>query len=100
MAVAVVTGGNSGIGRASAVALAMMGFDVGITWHREEERAQGAVREIEALGRRFALRRLDLERAEEAPAAIEAIADVLGGLDALVNNAGHGTTTPLLEMSL
>ncbi|MBV9917659.1 MAG: short-chain dehydrogenase, partial [Solirubrobacterales bacterium] len=35
VAVAIVTGGNSGIGRASAVALAASGFDVGITWHRE-----------------------------------------------------------------
>jgi hypothetical protein len=100
MAIAVVTGGNSGIGRASAVALAGIGFDVGITWHREEERAQEAVREIEALGRRCALRHLDLERAERGPEAIEALADELDGLDALVNNAGHGTTTPLLEMSL
>ena len=55
MAVAVITGGNSGIGRASAVALARIGFDVGITWHREEERAHEAVREIEALGRRSVL---------------------------------------------
>ena len=37
VAVAIVTGGNSGIGRASAVALAASGFDVGITWHRERE---------------------------------------------------------------
>ena len=100
MAVAIVTGGNSGIGRASAVALARIGFDVGITWHREEERAQEAVREIQALGRRSVLRRLDLEWAERGPEAIEAVAGELDGLDALVNNAGHGTTTPVLEMSL
>ena len=75
MTVAVVTGGNSGIGRASAVSLARIGFDVGITWHREEERAQEARREIEALGRRCALRQLDLERAERGQEAIEALAD-------------------------
>lgn len=100
MTVALVTGGNSGIGRASAIALAQRGFDVGLTWHEEEERAQEAAREIEALGRRCALRRLDLEQAERGPEAIEALADELGGLDALVNNAGHGTSTPVLEMTL
>jgi NAD(P)-dependent dehydrogenase (short-subunit alcohol dehydrogenase family) len=100
MAVAIVSGGNSGIGRASAVALARDGFDVGITWHREEERAQEAVQEIETLGRRCAMRHLDLERAEQGPEAVEALADELGGVDALVNSAGHGTSTPMLEMSL
>jgi NAD(P)-dependent dehydrogenase (short-subunit alcohol dehydrogenase family) len=57
------------------------------------------VREIEALGRRSILCP-DLERAERGPEAIEAVAGELGGLDALINNAGHGTTTPVLEMSL
>ena len=47
MPVAIVTGGNSGIGRATAVALAERGFDLGITWHRDEERAESAKREIE-----------------------------------------------------
>ena len=100
MTVALVIGGNSGIGRASATALAQAGFDVGLTWHSEEERAEEAKREIEMVGRRCALRRLDLEQAERGPEAVEALADELGGLDALVNSAGHGTTTPVLEMSL
>ena len=100
MAVAIVTGGNSGIGRATAVELARAGFDVGITWHAEQQRAEEAVAELEALGRRCLLRQLDLERAENGPQAIDALADELGGLNALVNNAGHGTTTPFLEMSL
>jgi NAD(P)-dependent dehydrogenase (short-subunit alcohol dehydrogenase family) len=98
--VALVTGGNSGIGRASAVALARAGFDVGLTWHEEEARAHEAVREIEEIGRRCAMRHLDLERAEQGPEAIDGLAEELGGLDALVNNAGHGTSTPVLEMTL
>jgi NAD(P)-dependent dehydrogenase (short-subunit alcohol dehydrogenase family) len=100
MPVAIVTGGNSGIGRASAVARARIGFDVGITWHREEERAHEAVHEIEAVGRRCAIHHLDLDQAEHGPDAVQALADELGGVDALVNNAGHGTSTPVLEMSL
>ena len=100
MPVAIITGGNSGIGRATAVALAASGFDLGITWHREEERAESAVREIEGLGRRCEAVHADLREVEVGPRAIDELADALGGIDALVNNAGHGTTTPFLEMPL
>ncbi len=100
MPIAIVTGGNSGIGRATAVALADGGFDVGITWHSERERAESAVAEIEALGRRCHATHADLREVERGPRAIEELAEALGGIDALVNNAGHGTTTPFLEMPL
>jgi NAD(P)-dependent dehydrogenase (short-subunit alcohol dehydrogenase family) len=98
--VAVVTGGNSGIGRATAVALARGGFDLGITWHSDEERAESAAAEIEQLGRRCATRHADLSEVETGTRVVDELADDLGGLDALVNNAGHGTTTPFLEMPL
>ena len=45
MPIAVVTGGNSGIGRAAAVALAERGFDVGIVCYSEEQRSREAVAE-------------------------------------------------------
>jgi NAD(P)-dependent dehydrogenase (short-subunit alcohol dehydrogenase family) len=98
--IAIVTGGNSGIGRATAVALAAGGFDLGITWHSEEERAESAVAEIESLGRRCEALHADLRDVEAGPRAIDELAAALGGIDALVNNAGHGTTTPFLEMPL
>jgi NAD(P)-dependent dehydrogenase (short-subunit alcohol dehydrogenase family) len=98
--VAIVTGGNSGIGRATAVALAHSGFDLGITWHRDEDRARSAVGEVEQLGRRCEVRHADLSDVEIGPQVVDELADALGGLDALVNNAGHGTTTPFLEMPL
>ena len=100
MAVAIVTGGNSGIGRATAIALAKSGFDLGITWHREEERAQSAAREVQETGSRCETRHLDLHATEEIGRVVDGLAQALGGLDVLVNNAGYGASQPFLEMSL
>lgn len=97
MPVAIVTGGNSGIGRATAVALAQSGFDMGITWHRDEQREQDAVREIEQAGGRCESRYLDLHVAQDGPRAVDELAEALGGLDVLVNNAAYGTTKPFLD---
>lgn len=99
MPVAIVTGGNSGIGRATAVALSERGFDIGITWHREEEAAESLVVEVGRLGRRCEYRHLDLHDAPEAPRAVDDLADRLGGLDVLVNNAGYGANRPFLEVT-
>src|SRR3954471_20973972 len=95
--VAIVTGGNSGIGRASAVALARRGFDLGITWHSDEENAREAVAELEGLGARVEARQADFSRLPGADAVIDELADALGGLDALVTNAAAGHSTPFLE---
>jgi hypothetical protein len=97
---AIVTASDSGIGKASAVVLAAAGFDIGVTWHEDEEGALGTAREVEGLGRRAVVRRLDLTQPESGAAVIEELADELGGLDVLVNNAGTGGTTPFLEMTL
>jgi NAD(P)-dependent dehydrogenase (short-subunit alcohol dehydrogenase family) len=100
MPVAIVTGGNSGIGRASAVALARGGFDVGIVWHEDEERALGAVEECRDEGVRAEARHADLERVPGADAVVEELADALGGIDVLVNNAGMGHQDPFLDVEL
>jgi hypothetical protein len=99
MAVAIVTGGNSGIGRAAAVALGQSGFDVGFTWHRDEDRAKSAAREIAQGGARCETRHLDLHALHDGPQAVDELSQTLGGIDVLVNNAGYGTTTPFLEMA-
>jgi NAD(P)-dependent dehydrogenase (short-subunit alcohol dehydrogenase family) len=99
--VAVVTGSDSGIGRAVAVALAEAGCDVGVTFHSDEEGAQETARLVRDTGRSAEVRHLDLTDLPRAAAVVDDLADALsedGTLDVLVNNAGTGTATPLLDL--
>jgi NAD(P)-dependent dehydrogenase (short-subunit alcohol dehydrogenase family) len=97
--VAIVTASDSGIGKASAVALAEAGFDVGVTWHSDEDGARGTASEVESHGRCAEVRRLDLNRLPEAGDVIDELADALGGVDVLVNNAGRGSMAPMVDMT-
>jgi NAD(P)-dependent dehydrogenase (short-subunit alcohol dehydrogenase family) len=98
MPIAIVTGGNSGIGRGAALALAKRGFDLGITWHSDEENVEEAVAELEAEGVRVETRQVDLAEVPGPDAVIDELADALGGLDAYVANAAAGHSTPFLEL--
>ena len=100
MPTAIVTASDSGIGKSTAVALARRGLDVGITWHEDEDGARDTAREVESHGRRAEVRRLDLLELESVRGINGELADALGGVDVLVNNAGTGTSEPALEMSL
>jgi NAD(P)-dependent dehydrogenase (short-subunit alcohol dehydrogenase family) len=95
---AIVTGSDSGIGRATAVALAQAGMDVGITWHSDESGAEKTADEVRSHGRRAVVARLDTTELPHCGDAIESLADDLGGVDVFVNNAGTGATVPLLEL--
>jgi NAD(P)-dependent dehydrogenase (short-subunit alcohol dehydrogenase family) len=95
---AIVTAGDSGIGRATAVLLAQRGFDLGITWRSDEEGAEACAAEIRDAGRRAEVAQLDLSDATEGARVVGRLADVLGGVDVLVNNAGTGDSTPFLEV--
>lgn len=95
----VVTASDSGIGKAVAVALARDGLDIGITWHSDAAGAQDTAEQVRALGRRAAVRQLDLEQLPEAAGVVDELANELGGeLWALVSNAGGGAGGPLLDM--
>src|SRR5439155_152796 len=99
VSVAIVTGSDSGIGKATAVQLARDGFDVGITWHRDEEGALATADEVRSHGRRAEVRQLDLTELPGAADEIDEFARLLGGIDALVNCAGVNRQAPALEFS-
>jgi 2-deoxy-D-gluconate 3-dehydrogenase len=90
--VAVVTGGNRGIGRAIALGLARAGASVAVLARNEGEN-QRVLSELKSIGRPALALRLDVtERAALAPAVAE-VERELGGIDILVNNAGIATAS-------
>jgi NAD(P)-dependent dehydrogenase (short-subunit alcohol dehydrogenase family) len=95
--VAVVTGSESGMGRAIAVALAEAGCDVGITWYQDHAAGEATAEEVRRTGRRAEVRHLDLTRLPGAADVVDELAEVLGGIDVLVNCAGTGHSTALLD---
>ncbi|MDV7242165.1 MULTISPECIES: SDR family oxidoreductase [Rhodococcus] len=95
---AVVTGSDSGIGRAVAVALAAAGMNVGITYHTDRDGAQDSAREVRDNGADAYVRHLDLTDLPHSSAVIDELAAELGGVDVLVNCSGTGTAVPVMEM--
>src|ERR1041384_6009736 len=87
---ALITGGDSGIGRAVAVLFAREGADVAINYLAEEQSdAEETRRAVEQAGRRCALLPGDLTEARFCAELIDRTVDQLGGLDILVSNAGY-----------
>ncbi|NQX27793.1 SDR family oxidoreductase [Microbacteriaceae bacterium VKM Ac-2854] len=97
---AIVTASDSGIGRATAVALAAAGMDVGVTWHSDEEGANATAQEVRSHGRRAEIARLDTTELDRAGDVVDDLAQRLGGLDVFVNNAGGGGGEAFLEQSV
>jgi NAD(P)-dependent dehydrogenase (short-subunit alcohol dehydrogenase family) len=98
--VAIVTASDSGIGKATAVALARRGYDVGITWHEDEAGAKETAEEVTASGASAEVRRLDLTQLPESTGVVDDLIGALGGVNVLVNNAGRGVSAPFLETTL
>lgn len=97
---AIITGSDSGIGRATAVALAAEGLDVGITWFTDEEGAHETAEEVRSHGRKAVVARLDTRDLDRAGEIIDKMADELGGVDVLVANSGAGASVRFVDMGI
>ncbi|WP_428992170.1 SDR family oxidoreductase [Luteibacter yeojuensis] len=87
---ALITGGDSGIGRAAAIAYAREGADVAINYlPEEEEDAKEVIALIEAAGQKAFAFPGDLRDQSFCETLVSKVVQALGGLDVLVNNAGH-----------
>jgi NAD(P)-dependent dehydrogenase (short-subunit alcohol dehydrogenase family) len=96
--IALVTGGQQGIGAAIAVALAEKGADVAVTWLDDEPAAQAIAGRVRQAGRRVHLIRADVARLADLESMVADTVRVLGAPDILVNNAGVYPRVKLLDM--
>ena len=96
---AIVTGADSGIGAAVAGLLATEGYDVGITFHTDDAGADETRRAVEQRGQRCVVARHDAASPATAMTMEQLVGD-LGGVGVLVNCAGTGHSTPVLDLDL
>jgi len=89
---AIITGGDSGIGRAVAIAFAREGADILIAYRNESEDAKEVADLIAKEGRKAVLVEGDLRSADHCREVVERAVRDLGGIDILVNNAAHQAT--------
>lgn len=97
---AIITGSDSGIGKATAVVLGRQGYSVGVTYRSDESGARETADEVTAAGGQAVVRQLDVTDFERVPGTVAELADALGGLDVLVNNAGTGHSDAFLDLTL
>ncbi|MCD5408280.1 3-oxoacyl-ACP reductase FabG [Candidatus Bipolaricaulota bacterium] len=97
---ALVTGGSRGIGAATALRLAAKGYDVAITYRSQRLAAEAVAAEVERMGRRAVVLQVDLADPARTREVVREAAERLGGLHALVNNAGYVQRIPWEEISL
>lgn len=87
--VALITGGDSGIGRAVAIAFAMEGADVAIVYLHNDEDAETTRAMVEEKGRKCLVLKADVRDSKECQTAVEKTVAELGELNILVNNAAY-----------
>jgi len=97
---ALVTGANSGIGLATAVALGQAGADVVVNYVTGDDRAEAVVEQIRQSGVRAYAHRADVSNEDQVKDMFGRMLSELGTIDILVNNAGWQKDSPFVEMTL
>ena len=97
---ALVTGANSGIGKAVAIALGQAGADVVVNYVRGEDQAREVVAEIKKSGSRAFAHPADVSNEDQVRAMFQKMFSEFGTIDILVNNAGLQKDAPFDEMTL
>ncbi|MFF4399555.1 SDR family oxidoreductase [Streptomyces sp. NPDC001480] len=97
---ALVTGANSGIGRATAIALGRAGADVVVNYVAGAEEAEKVVDEITSFGVRAAAHEADVSKEDQVVAMMDRMVQEFGTIDILVANAGMQRDSSFTEMSL
>jgi 2-dehydro-3-deoxy-D-gluconate 5-dehydrogenase len=97
--VALVTGGNGGLGRSIALAFARAGADVAILGRNPQKNA-AVLKELEAIGVRSTAIQTDITDSAQIEPAVASAEKALGPIGILVNNAGIGVVGRSLELSL
>jgi NAD(P)-dependent dehydrogenase (short-subunit alcohol dehydrogenase family) len=95
--VALITGGDSGIGRAVAIAYAMEGADVAILYNENDSDAETTHNKVVELGQKCLVLKFDVRDFDACQAAVDKTADELGQLNILVNNAAYQMTQKRVE---
>jgi NAD(P)-dependent dehydrogenase (short-subunit alcohol dehydrogenase family) len=93
----VITGADSGIGRAAAIAFAREGADVLISYLSEDDDARETAELVEKAGRKAVLHRADLSDPAQCRDVVDAAVSAFGGIDVLVNNAAYQMTHQTVE---
>ncbi|MET7711916.1 SDR family oxidoreductase [Streptomyces sp. NPDC005407] len=97
---ALVTGANSGIGKATAIGLGRAGADVVVNYVADREAADQMVKEITSFGVRAAAYEADVSREDEVVGMVDRMVQEFGTIDILVANAGLQRDAPFTEMTL
>ena len=97
---ALVTGGNSGIGKAVAIELGKAGADVVVNYVHGEGQAREVAAEIEKSGSRAFAHQADVSQEDQVSTMFEKMKAELGTVDILINNAGLQQDAPIDEMTL
>jgi len=86
--IALITGASRGIGRAIALELASMGFDIWLNYRSDDEKAREVAKLIEATGTKAVVLKFDVTQREQVDSVLNELVEKQGPPDVLVNNAG------------